>query len=74
MRGTTYTTQIRMSEELHDRVMRIAAETGDSMNGTLLHMIAMGVKFYEAPFTLAPLRLEQEPARAGLHTDGRLER
>lgn len=73
MRGTTYATQIRMSDELHDRVMRIAVETGDTMNGALLHMISLGLKFYEAPFTLAPLRLEQEPAHAGLHTDGRPE-
>ena len=34
-----YTTQIRMSDALHERIMRIANETGDSLNGTMLNLI-----------------------------------
>ena len=48
MKGDMFVTQIRMSEELHQRVMRIANETGDSLNGTMLHMLLVGAKFFES--------------------------
>lgn len=52
MKGTVYATQIRMSEELHQRVMRIVEQTGDTINGTILHMILLGLKVYESPITV----------------------
>lgn len=60
MRKDIYVTPIRMSEALHERVMRIAGETGDSMNGTMLHLLAMGLKFYEAPITVSSERPPQQ--------------
>ena len=42
-----FVTQIRMSDDLHGRIMRIADETGDSMNGTMLHLLHLGLKFLE---------------------------
>lgn len=44
--------QIRMSDAMHARIMRIANETGDSMNGTMLHLIHLGLKLYETPVSV----------------------
>lgn len=47
MKQDIYITQIRMSEALHQRIMRISAETGDSINGTMLMLLALGAKQME---------------------------
>ena len=44
--NNTVKTQIRMSTELHQQIMRICNQTGDSMNGTMLHLIHLGLKVY----------------------------
>lgn len=44
-----YSAQIRMSEELHQHIMRIANSTGETINGTMLHLLALGVKVYDSP-------------------------
>lgn len=39
-------TQIRMGENLYEAVNQIAEKTGDSMNGTMLHLMYLGLRLY----------------------------
>lgn len=41
------TMQIRLSQHLYDEIKRIAEMTGDSMNGTLMHMAYLGLRMYK---------------------------
>ena len=52
MKGEMVKTQIRMSDDLHDRIMRIANGTGDSLNGTMLHLIDLGLKVMAGNLTM----------------------
>ena len=46
-------TQIRMGADLHQQIMRICDKTGDSMNGTMLHLIHLGLKVYDSELRIA---------------------
>lgn len=50
--NSIYSAQIRMSEELHQHIMRIANSTGETINGTMLHLLALGVKVYDSPIVI----------------------
>lgn len=39
-------TQIRMGEYLYNAINQIAEKTGDSMNGTMLHLMYLGLRLY----------------------------
>lgn len=39
--------QIRLSDYLYEEIKKISNETGDSMNGTMQHLLNMGIKVYK---------------------------
>lgn len=59
--NTVVKSQIRMSEELHSRIMRIASRTGDSLNGTMLHLLDIALKYYESESLVADVLRETWP-------------
>lgn len=48
MKSDIVVSQIRMSDSLHERILRISNATGDSINGTMLNMLIVGAKFFES--------------------------
>ena len=53
------TMQIRLSQHLYDEIRRIAEETGDSINGTLMHVAHLGLRMYKEGVLIPPDREEQ---------------
>jgi len=46
-------TTIRVPPKLLEEIKRLSAEIGDSQNGTMLHLIYMGMKVYKGTSCIA---------------------
>jgi len=45
-------TQIRIPEDLHKQIKDVSESVGDSQNGTMLHLIALGLRLYKYGVTI----------------------
>lgn len=52
MKGDMFVTQIRMSEELHQRVKRISDSTGATLNASICLLLHMGAKMLEGQYAV----------------------
>lgn len=50
--------QIRLSKHLHDEVKRIAELSGNTINGTIGHLMMLGLRMYNAELILRPKQEE----------------
>lgn len=60
MKGDMFVTQIRMSDDLHQRIKRISDSTGATLNGTICLLLHMGAKMLEGQFAVVTEQ-EEEP-------------
>ena len=52
-------TQIRMGKHLYESVNEIAEKTGDSMNGTMLNLMYLGLRVYNSAGIIPENRQEE---------------